>query len=238
MIEFNTTYMGELRVFFCLVESNILGDLFTFFNNFGYPGILIISFIASIIVFIPMPYFPILITAAFNKYLDPNLISLCSAAGAATAKIVIFYASYYGRNILNTNTRKRIAPLQRLLSRYGWLGAFLAALTPIPDDLVYIPLGLAKYSPWKFATAIFAGKFLLTEAIVWGAVILGRPFIERFASSDSTNNLSYIVVGILGSVVIAGIIIYITLKIDWSKIIGKWFPWTIEDENLEQKGDE
>ena len=53
-----------------------------------------------------------------------------------------------------------------------------------------------------------------------------------------TNNLSYIVVGILGSVAIAVIIIYITLKIDWSKIIGKWFPWTIEDENLEQKGDE
>lgn len=242
MIGSNTTYMGELKVIFCLVESNILSDLFTFFNNFGYPGILTISFIGSIIVFIPVPYFPILITAAFNKYLDPNLVSLCSAAGAATAKIVIFYASYYGRNILTTNlttnTKKRIAPLQRLLSRYGWLGAFLAALTPIPDDLVYIPLGLAKYSRWKFATAIFAGKFLLTEAIVWGAVILGRPFIERFVSSGSISNLSYIVVGILGSVAIVGIIIYITLKIDWSKIIGKWFPWTIEDENLEQKGDE
>jgi membrane protein DedA with SNARE-associated domain len=221
-----------------LVDSNILSDLFTFFNNFGYPGIIIISFIGSIIVFIPMPYFPILITAAFNKDLDPNLVSLSSAVGAATAKIVIFYASYYGRNILNTNTRKRIAPLQRLLSKYGWFGAFLAALTPIPDDLIYIPLGLAKYNPWKFATAIFAGKFLLTEAIVWGAVILGRPFIERFESSGSTSNLSYVIIGILSSIAIVSITIYITLKIDWSKIIGKWFPWTIEDKNLKQKGDE
>ena len=236
-IGLNTTYMGELGLTFCLVDSNILSELFTFFNNFGYPGILIISFIGSIIVFIPMPYFPILITSAFNKHLDPNLISLSSAAGAATAKIVIFYASYYGRNILNTKTKKRMAPLQRLLSRYGWLGAFLAALTPIPDDLAYIPLGLAKYSPWKFATAIFAGKFLFNESIVWGAVILGRPFIERFASSGSTSNLPYIIVGILVSVAIVGIIVYITLKVDWSKIIGKWFPWTIEDENSEQKGD-
>jgi membrane protein DedA with SNARE-associated domain len=68
------------------------------------------------------------------------------------AKILIFYISYYGNNLLKVGTKKRILPLQRFLSRYGWLGAFIAALTPIPDDLVYIPLGLAKYGSLKFAS--------------------------------------------------------------------------------------
>jgi hypothetical protein len=37
------------------------------------------------------------------------------------------------------------------------MGVFIAASTPIPDDIVYIPLGLAKYSP-LIASALFAGK--------------------------------------------------------------------------------
>jgi membrane protein YqaA with SNARE-associated domain len=121
----------------CLVDINIIADLFTFFANLGYLGIFVISFVGSIIVFVPISYFPILIGAALNQQLDPNLISLSSTVGAVTAKIIIFYAGYCGSNILNTNTRKRMVPLQRLLGKYGWLGAFLAALTPIPDYLVF-----------------------------------------------------------------------------------------------------
>ncbi|HEY6882527.1 MAG TPA: VTT domain-containing protein [Nitrososphaeraceae archaeon] len=210
--------------------GNIIIDLFEFFGSFGYVGILLISFVGSIIVFIPLPYFPILITATFNKQLEPNLISLSSAAGVVAAKILIFYVSYYGNNILNVGTKKRILPLQRLLSRYGWLGAFIAALTPIPDDLVYIPLGFAKYNPLKFASAVFAGKFLLNEGIVWGAVVLGRPFIESLNSNTSTITPSQIIIGIAAGVAILAIILYLTIKADWANIIGKWFPWTIVKE--------
>ena len=216
-----------------MVDTNIISELFEFFGNFGYLGIFLISFVGSIIVFIPIPYFPILITAAFNKHLDPNLICLSSAAGALVAKIIIFYASYYGRTIINIRTKKRMAPLERLLERYGWLGAFLAALTPIPDDLVYIPLGIAKYSPWKFATATFSGKLILNEAIVWGAVFLGRPFVESFSSS-TTENPFYVIIGAISVAAILGGILYLFLKIDWGKIIGKWFPWTTL-ENDESK---
>jgi membrane protein DedA with SNARE-associated domain len=217
-----------------LVDINIVSQLFEFFSNFGYIGILLISFVGSIIVFIPIPYFPILITAAFNKHLDPNLICVSSAAGALAAKMIIFYASYYGRSIINTRTKKRMAPLERLLNRYGWLGAFIAALTPIPDDLVYIPLGIAKYNPLKFATATFSGKLILNEAIVWGAVILGRPFIERYSTSTSQNPL-YLIIGAISVAIILGGILYLFLKIDWGRVIGKWFPWTtVEDDESKQ----
>ena len=153
------------------------------------------------------------------------------------AKILIFYISYYGNNILNVGTKKRILPLQRLLSRYGWLGAFIAALTPIPDDLVYIPLGLAKYSPLKFASAVFVGKFLLNEGIVWAAVVLGRPFIESLSSNTSTTTPSQIIIGIAAGVAILAIMLYLTIKADWAKIIGKWFPWAKEEGSDEPRSD-
>ncbi len=217
-----------------MVDINIVSQLFEFFNDFGYIGIFLISFVGSIIVFVPIPYFPILITAAFNKQLDPNLICVSSAAGALAAKIIIFYASFYGRSIIKTSTKKRMVPLERLLNRYGWLGAFIAALTPIPDDLVYIPLGIAKYSPWKFATATFSGKLILNEVIVWGAVILGRPFIERYSGSTSQNPL-YLIIGAISAIIILGAILYLFLKIDWGKVIGKWFPWTTLENDESKK---
>jgi membrane protein DedA with SNARE-associated domain len=201
-------------------------DLFAFYDDFGYPGIFLISFIGSIIVFVPVPYFPVLITAAFNKNLDPHLISLFSAIGAVSAKLIIFYASYYGRNILSPKIRAKMLPLQRLLAKYGWGGAFVAALTPIPDDLVYIPLGLAKYSPWKFVTATFAGKFLFNEILVLSAVYFGKPFVDRIISESSSP--ASLIIGAILSVVVIGTMIYLSYKINWGKVIGRWFPWTVD----------
>ena len=118
-------------------------------------------------------------------------------------------------------------PLQNLVSRYGWPGAFVAALTPIPDDLVYIPLGLAKYKPWKFATATFAGKVLMNEAIVWSSIFLGKPFVEKVLGE--TTDATWLIVGAIASFAVLGVIVYLSLKIDWAKIIGRWFPWALDD---------
>lgn len=210
-----------------------IDELFSFYDDFGYLGILLISLVGSIIVFVPVPYFPVLITAAFNDNLDPTLISLSSAIGAVIAKLVIFYASYYGRNILSAKIRGKMVPLQRLLGRYGAIGAFIAAISPIPDDIVYIPLGLAKYSPWKFALATFLGKFAFNELFVLGAIYFGKPFVNNLMSNSA--NMDYLLVVTIVSIAVMGVIIYFALKIDWAKIIGRWFPWTLDKEQEEEK---
>jgi membrane protein DedA with SNARE-associated domain len=210
-----------------------LEDLFPFGTELGYVGILVISFVSSLIPFIPIPYFPVLITASFNPNFNPHIISIVSALGIVGAKTIIFFISYYGRKILSDKTKKRMRPLQNLVSRYGWFGAFIAALTPIPDDLVYIPLGLAKYNPWKFATATFAGKFLMNESIVWGSIFLGRPFVENILASDTVDQTSLIIAAIVSTIVLA-IVVYFSLRIDWAKVVGRWFPWALKNSNEEE----
>lgn len=209
------------------------GDIFALYEGLGYLGVLVISFIGSIIVFIPVPYFPVLVTATLNRNLDPHVIALSSAVGAVAAKMIIFYGSYYGRNILSSKTKKRIMPLQRLLGKYGWAGAFTASLTPIPDDLVYIPLGLAKYNPWKFATAVFAGKLLLNEMIVAGTIFIGRPFVDMLSAEEISP--LYLITGAIVTAAVMGLIIYFSLRIDWAKIIGKWFPWTLNESTADDE---
>jgi membrane protein DedA with SNARE-associated domain len=203
--------------------------LFTLFDSFGYLGVFTASFVGSIIVFVPVPYFPVLVAAALSEKLDPNLISLVSAVGVLLAKMIIFYASYYGRSVLSDKTKQRMFPLQKVLRKYGGFGAFIVALTPIPDDVIYIPLGLARYSPWKFAIATFSGKFILNEIIVWSSVILGRPFFESFITRDI--DPLFLTLGIVSSVVLLVIIVYLSVRVDWARIIGKWFPWAVDSSD-------
>ncbi len=208
-----------------------LEDLFPFNTELGYIGILVVSFVFSIIPFVPIPYFPILVTASLNSNFNPHIIALTSAIGVVGAKTIIFFISYYGRKILSDKTKKRMRPLQNLVSRYGWFGAFIAALTPIPDDIVYIPLGLARYSPWKFATATFAGKFVMNQFIVWGSIFLGRPFVEDILSSGATTSTSSLIIAAIGSIAVLAVLVYFSLKIDWAKLIGRWFPWALENSD-------
>ena len=83
----------------------------------------------------------------------------------------------------------------------------------------------------EVCTAIFTGKFIFNEVLVWGAVILGRPFINRLGLLGfSTNiNSSYLIMGIIAGVASIAVIIYVSLRIDWAKIIGKWFLWTLKE---------
>lgn len=176
-------FLYDMMIFCLFIDIN---QISTIFSSFGYLSIFLICFVASIIIFVPIPYFPVLIAAAFSGHLNPILISLSGAIGTTAAKIVIFYASYYyERDILGFKKKKKkkssILPLEKFLSRYAWIGAFTAALIPIPD-LVSVPLGMTKYNPWKFASAIFTGKFMFNTIVVWMAIILGRVFIKHWLS--------------------------------------------------------
>jgi membrane protein DedA with SNARE-associated domain len=202
-------------------------------NQLAYFGILLVSFITNILIFVPIPVYPILVISVFDKKLDPNFIALYSAIGIIIAKTIIFYSIYYGHNIFlkrGSPIKKKIIPLQKLASKYGWKAAIIAAITPIPDDIVYLSLGLARYSPWKFVTSTFAGKLIINEIVIWGAVYFGKPFIDKFVYNNNNIDPFNVVIPVIVGVSIAIIIIYAFVKIDMDKVIRKYFPKAFEDD--------
>lgn len=138
-----------------------LEDLLPLYDYFGYPGILLVSFIINTLFFLPIPYFPLPLLAAFNENLNPHLISLSGTAGAVAAKMIIFYLAYSGRNIITRISKGKTMSLQKFLGKYGWIGALIAPIIPFSENLIYITLGLTRYSPQKFAIAVFIGVILL-----------------------------------------------------------------------------
>jgi len=200
--------------------------VFSIGDNLGYPGIVLITFLISLLVFVPIPYIPILILALFSSRLDPNLIAISSAIGVTLGRSVIFFASYRGRALIDNSTLKRMAPLQRLLAKYGSLVSFVAAVTPIPpDDIVIILLGIAKFNLLKFILTTFGGKLIINLAVVWAAVLWGLPMVQQFLN-QTTDPVHLLLLAVV-SLIIAVATVYLVIKLDWGTIIGKWFPWTL-----------
>ena len=108
-------------------------------ESFSYVGIFALSFGANLIVFVPVPYLAIVLIAAFSGRFDPNLLALSSAIGSALAKMFVYQACYSGQGIIKGRTRENLEAFRRLFSRYAWIGVVVAASTPIPDDIVYVP---------------------------------------------------------------------------------------------------
>ena len=142
-------------------------DFFPFFSSeVGYLGLALVSFFGSLIPFVPIPSFILLVTMSTGGQFDIHILAILAAVTATLAKQIIFYLSYGGRKIISEKTKKRMLPFQRLVKKYGAAAAFVAAATPIPDDLVYVPLGLAKYNPRRFFISTLLGKLVLCYILI------------------------------------------------------------------------
>ncbi len=203
-------------------------DLFPFAPEVGYLSLALVNFFGSLVPFVPLPGFLLLATMSVGNQYDLHILALVSAVTATVAKQIIFYVSYGGRRMINEKTRKRMRPFERLVKRYGAGAAFFAAATPIPDDLVYVPLGLARYNPKRFFIATLTGKIVLSYAIVFISHNLGLSLVEPFLE-DVENTTIYLGIIIFG--VMMTIVVVLLLRLDWARILGKFAPWTLDENN-------
>lgn len=204
-------------------------DLFPFAPEVGYLGLGLVNFFGSLIPFVPLPGFLLLATMSVGDQFDLHVLALLSAITATVAKQIIFYVSYGGRRIINEKTRKRMRPFERLVKRYGAAAAFVAAATPIPDDLVYVPLGLAKYNAKRFFIATLTGKLVLSYCIVLISHHLGISLVEPFL--ENVRDPTAVYIGIAVFAVMMTSVVIIMLRLDWQRILGKFAPWTLDENN-------
>ena len=207
-------------------------DIFPFATEDGYLILALVNFFGSLIPFVPLPGFLLLATMSVGNEYDLHVLALLSAITATVAKQMIFFVSFSGRRIMNEKTRKRMRPFERLVKKYGAAAAFVAAATPMPDDIIFVPLGLAKYNPKRFFIATLTGKIVLSYIIVFISHYIGLSFIEPFLANIDDATPVYIGIIVFGAIMTA--IIVLLLKLDWQRIMGKFAPWTLDENNPEE----
>ena len=209
-----------------------LTDIFPIDPEVGYVGLMLVSFFGSLIPFVPFPAFILLATMSATDKFDLNIIAITSAVASAAAKQIIFTLSYGGRKIITEQTRKRIKPFERLVKRYGAGAAFVAAATPIPDDLIYVPLGLAKYNPLRFFISTVVGKIVLSYAIVFISRSFGLSYINPLL--DKVNDVSTIYIGTAIFVAMITGVVILMLRLNWERVLGRVAPWTLRPTKDEE----
>ena len=206
--------------------------IFPFAPEVGYIGLTLVSFFGSLIPFVPLPSFLLLATMSVGDQFDLHMLAIISAVTATAAKVIVFSVSYGGRRIIGEKSRKRMRPFERLVKRYGAGAAFFAAATPMPDDLIYVPLGLAKYNPKRFFIATLTGKLVLSYAIVFISHYMGLSLVEPFL--ENIEDVSTIYIGIVVFAAMMTSIVILLLKLDWQRIMGRFAPWTLDENNNDE----
>jgi membrane protein YqaA with SNARE-associated domain len=188
-------------------------DLWAWMNdlvsNYGYLGAFFISTFGNFTVFFPVPF--VLTIYAFGATLNPLMLGLVCGLGSTVGEFSAYLIGMGGRKVLNDRYGSQLETARKLVAKYGVTVIFLFALLPLPDDLILIPLGMMKFDIKKAIAAMFAGKFLMCTAVAYAGRYSYSTIKDIFASS-----------GWLGGVLSTGlmvVIIYVMLKIDWSKFI-------------------
>jgi membrane protein DedA with SNARE-associated domain len=204
-------------------------DIFPFAVGDGYVILALVNFFGSLIPFVPLPGFLLLATMSIGNQYDLHILALVSAVSATAAKQIIFFVSFKGRKIMSKKTLKRMRPFQRLVTKYGAAAAFVAAATPMPDDIIFVPLGLAKYNPKKFFISTLVGKIVLSYSIVFLYHYLGLSVVEPLVKDLDSATPIYVGVIVFG--IMMTVVIVLLLRLDWARILGKFLPWTLDENN-------
>jgi membrane protein DedA with SNARE-associated domain len=145
---------------------------------------------------------------------DPLLLASAAAIGGAIGEFSGYALGFSSRKVIGGRYKKNVDFLGKILNKFGSVAIFAFALTPLPDDLVFIPLGATHYNPVKaFVPGIF-GKFLLGLTVAYG----GRFSIDII---KNTLGVGSDIVSVLISTVIGISVAIIMFKVDLTKCFGK-----------------
>jgi membrane protein DedA with SNARE-associated domain len=208
----------------------ILNDLSEWMKNFAlqysYLGVFLISLLGATSIFVPIPSTVVIFilgglqignppTWAF----DPLLLAVFAGAGAAIGEFSGYLIGLGGRKVIGNRYKKKMDLLLKLFKKFGPLVIFVFALTPLPDDLLFIPLGMMRYSlPVAFISALL-GKFISNLIIAYAGRLSLQVIIDIFGVEGEGMSL---LIGTIIAVVLLVVVFVIMFKVDWEKRVEKY----------------
>jgi len=119
------------------------------------------------VIFVPIPYTVVIFILGASSNFDPLWIAIAAGAGAAVGEFSGYLIGFGGRRVIGYKYRKKMDFLTKLFKKYGAIAIFVFALTPLPDDLLFIPLGVMRYSLLRAFVPAVLGKFFSNLIIAY-----------------------------------------------------------------------
>ncbi len=181
-------------------------------EQYGALGAFVLSFIGNAIPYATVPYLFVIAAVGSSLRLNLNemiLWSITGGLGAALGKVVVYLTGMAVSKIISKDMEENLRIFARIAKRSLFLAVFLFAALPLPDDVLYIPLGMAKYSLLRFFIAVFLGKTIIT----FMSLMFGTAYGE-IAENYNVNPVISIIVFGLATIFISIVI----ARMDWIRI--------------------
>ena len=183
----------------------------------------VISFVSNSIPFMTVPYLALIAGygALLNDDVERLLVGVGGGLGAALGKMVVFYFGREFHRVLSEETKENLEFFAKAFQHGVFIAIFLFAALPLPDDVLYIPLGVAGYNPVLFFIAVALGKTFLTLGAVYFGDVLGQAaawlqtVLGLSGAGEEPNPFVTAVLLLVASLAVTAMII----RMDWRRIV-------------------
>lgn len=190
-------------------------------QQYGYFGIFLISLLGASSIIFPIPYTVIIFTLGGTSkgVFEPLWIAVAAGLGSAIGEFSGYLLGFGGRKAISEKYKRKMEFLVKVFERYGWISIFVFALTPLPDDLLFIPLGVMRYGFLKAFIPAIVGKFCMNLIVAYS----GRFSLQIIKTIFGVESdwISALISMIL-AIALLIIIFVLMFKVDWEKRFGKY----------------
>ena len=184
-----------------------------------YVAIFVLSFIGALSIIVPVPYTAIVFIMASMGELNPLITALAGGLGSGLGEITGWLlGKLMSKALEHTRYIKQVSTLVKLLRSMKSklvvsIIVFIFALTPLPDDILFIALGVLRYNLIQALIPCIVGKMVMMYSItMFGGLIFG---LGKYVG---LNEEAIMIV----SIVILVIFMVLLLFIRWDKILSKY----------------
>jgi len=211
--------------------SEILQQISQWMNDiafqYGYFGIFLISLLGALSIIFPIPYTVIIFTLGGTSEgpFEPLWIAVAAGLGSAVGEFSGYLLGFGGRKAISDKYKRKMDFLMKIFERHGWISIFIFALTPLPDDLLFIPLGVMRYSFLKAFIPALVGKFFMNLIVAYS----GRFSLQIIKNIFGVESdwISALISMVLATVLLI-LIFVLMFKVDWEKYFEKYANNQIE----------
>jgi len=179
-------------------------------KNAGYSSAFILGLVGSASVFIPIPTTVALLAISAGRIFDPTILAVSFGLGAAVGQLTSYAVGCAACMVVDEKRKRRLSAMAEIFSKYGMIAMFIFALTPLPDSLILIPMGMIRYSLWRVFVATAAGKIVMSLIITYVGGAVGQV-AENWVFGAIT-------------VVLLVLVVIVMFRIDWEKLVDKYLP--------------
>ena len=202
-----------------LILDDLVNWMQTFAQDYGYVGIFLISLLGATSIFVPIPSTVVIFILSSQTTFDPLLIAVFAGAGAAIGELSGYLIGIGGRKVIGEKYKRKMDILMKLFERFGPIVIFVFALTPLPDDLLFIPLGVMRYKILHAFIPALIGKFVSNLIVAYA----GRFFIYAIRDFFGVESEGIsLLIGTVLAVILLVVVLVIMFKVDWEKRAEKY----------------